>query len=280
MDPIEAIMQSVCKALLQVRGIAGVVLGGSRARGTHTPESDIDIGIYYYGDTLDLAALDKAAAALDSERREGLIAPPGAWGDWVNGGGWLVINGHPVDLILRDILRVERAIAACCEGRITAHYQTGHPHAYLNAMYMGELAVCRILAAGDGKLEDMRAKTHPYPRKMKEAVIRFFMFEAGFSHMFAAKNLNKNDPYYVAAHLVRSVSCLNQVLFALNEEYCINEKKAVRMIDGFRIKPPEYGRRMGKVFSLAGCGEEHACKCLKDLIDDVEKLVAGRLLCK
>jgi hypothetical protein len=91
--------------------------------------------------------------------------------------------------------------------------------------------------------------------------------------MFAAKNRNRQDAYYVAAHLVRSVSCLYQVLFALNGEYCINEKKAVRMIDEFQIKPPEYGRRVKKLFSLAGYEEEQACTCMKNLIDNVEKLV-------
>jgi hypothetical protein len=273
MEQPEQILQSAGNMLSQVKGIAGVVLGGSRARGTHDPESDIDIGIYYQGNSLDLAALDKAAAELDSERRSGLIAPPGAWGNWVNGGGWLMINGYHVDFILRDILRVKQAVVDCHEGRITAHYQTGHPHAYLNAMYMGELAVCRIVSDGDGKIQELQNKTHPYPQKMREAMIRFFMFEAGFSHMFAVKNIQRHDPYYVTAHLVRSVSCLNQVLFALNGEYCINEKKAVRMIDGFQLKPSGYGRKVESIFALAGCEERQACDCMKNLIDDVEKLV-------
>jgi hypothetical protein len=273
MDQIEQILQSASDMLSQVKGIAGVVLGGSRARGTHAPESDIDIGIYYRGDILDLAVLDRVATVLDSEHRAGLIAPPGSWGNWVNGGGWLMIDGYHVDIILRDILRVEQAIADCQEGRITAHYQTGHPHAYINAMYMGELAVCRILSDCDGTIQKLQNQTHPYPQKMKEAVIHSFMFEAGFSHMFTAKNINKYDTYYVTAHLVRSVSCLNQVLFALNNEYCINEKKAVRMIDGFQFKPPEYGRKVKTIFSLAGYEEEQACKCMKNLIDDVEKIV-------
>jgi predicted nucleotidyltransferase len=48
MDQIEPILQSVRNTLTPIMGIAGVVLGGSRARGTHTLESDIDIGIYYH----------------------------------------------------------------------------------------------------------------------------------------------------------------------------------------------------------------------------------------
>ncbi len=31
--------------------------------------------------------------------------------------------------------------------------------------------------------------------------------------------------YYIAGHVFRIISCLNQVLFACNNAYCINEKK-------------------------------------------------------
>ena len=89
----------------------------------------------------------------------------------------------------------------------------------------------------------------------------------------AAANATKDDPYYVQAHLTRSVSCLNQVLFALNEQYCINEKKAVRMIDGFRIRPVNYGARIGQVFREAGDDLPSACDLLEDLIRDTQALV-------
>ncbi|MQH43482.1 hypothetical protein EI040_23540, partial [Escherichia coli] len=39
----------------------GIVLGGSRARGTHTENSDIDIGIYYNSDSFDLTAINQIA---------------------------------------------------------------------------------------------------------------------------------------------------------------------------------------------------------------------------
>jgi predicted nucleotidyltransferase len=42
--------------LIAVPGVVGVALGGSRARGTHRPDSDCDLGVYYAG-ALDVAAL-------------------------------------------------------------------------------------------------------------------------------------------------------------------------------------------------------------------------------
>jgi Predicted nucleotidyltransferases len=254
-------------------GVAGVVLGGSRARATHNADSDYDVGVYYSGaDALDLPALASAAQDLDDEHRGDLIAPPGAWGNWVNGGGWLVVDGKHVDIILRDVDRVGQAVEDCRAGRVSAHYQTGHPHAYINAMYAGELAIARVLAETDGRLGALKAKTLPYPEALREAILNTFVFEMGFSLMLAQANIGKEDCYYVAAHVVRAISCLNQVLFAVNREYCINEKKAVRMIAGFPLKPGNYAGRIHSVIATLGTNPTGACTELEAIITEARTL--------
>ena len=50
---IDNIIQSVTEKLSSLPYIEGIVLGGSRARGTHTEDSDIDIGIYYKSESFD-----------------------------------------------------------------------------------------------------------------------------------------------------------------------------------------------------------------------------------
>ena len=55
------------------------------------------------------------------------------------------MNGYHVDLILRDIKRVEQIIKDTEQGIVTANYQTGHPHGYISAMYRGELAISKIV---------------------------------------------------------------------------------------------------------------------------------------
>lgn len=47
------------------------------------------------------------------------------------------MNGYHVDLIFRDIKKVNEVIKDCLSGEVTIHYQTGHPHGFLNVMYMG-----------------------------------------------------------------------------------------------------------------------------------------------
>ena len=273
MNEIKTILDKVISALAGISGIQAVVLGGSRARGTHSPESDIDIGIYYDKATLDLVSLNKAAQLVDDEHRENLVVPPGEWGKWVNGGGWLVIDGYHVDFILRDAERVENVIAECQEGDISAHYQTGHPHAYMNVMYMGELAVCKVLWDKEGNISTLKQVAEKYPQKLKRAIIGFFAFEAEFSLMFAESNAEKNDVYYVTAHIVRVISALNQVLFAVNEEYCLNEKKAVGMIDHFNIHPLGYKDKVNSIFAVAGTDGVNACVQLKQLINEVKDIL-------
>lgn len=270
-EDVILILHRAAEVLCRVDGVLGVVLGGSRARGTHDDGSDIDIGIYY-DKNLNLPELNAAASRIDDEHRENLLSPPGTWGKWVNGGVWLTMGGRPVDLLLRDLSRVRRAVLNCLSGRVTPHYQTGHPHAYLNAMYMGELAVCFVIHDADGRVQALKERTTPYPRRLKEAMLAHFGFEMGFSLMFAAASAGRDDMYYVAAHLARSVSCMNQVLFALNGEYCLNEKKAVRMIDGFSIRPDGYGHRVEAAFTALGANQAHACELCHELVDEVKGL--------
>jgi len=276
---VQKLIEQISRELQGVSGVAGVVLGGSRARGTHHETSDVDIGIYYDESAgFDLEGISKIAAKWDDEHRENLIFAPGQWGPWVNGGGWLVVQGYHVDFIFRDIHRVAGVIDECLHGKVTSHYQAGHPHAYLNVMYMGEIAVCQILSDPTGRIAALKAKTSPYPEAVKDAITGYFRFEASFSLLLAEKTVDKDDISYVAGHIFRSISSMNQVLFALNETYCIHEKKAVRMIEGFRVKPRHYKQRIDTIIALLGTDQKSsaiAVEMLRELVAETEELADG-----
>ena len=239
MNEIEAILDKIVTVLSTIPGIQAIVLGGSRARGTHSPSSDIDVGIYYDSTMLNIDALSKATQEVDDEHREHLIAPPGGWGNWVNGGGWLTVDGRPVDFVLRDIERVEKVIEEGRKGVVTAHYQTGHPHAYINIMYMGELAVCKMLWEKGSNISAMKQLAEQYPNELQKELINLFSFEAEFSLWLAENSVDKDDIYYLTAHVVRSISSLNQVLFALNKEYCLNEERRSKWLINLIFIPPD-----------------------------------------
>lgn len=273
---VDHLIERITEELRGVPGVTGVVLGGSRAKGTAKPDSDIDIGIYYdEAQGFKVEDIAKIAKKLDDEHRDGIITSLGEWGAWVNGGGWLVIEGYHVDFLFRDVHRVSGIIDDCSAGKVSAHYQTGHPHAYLNVMYMGEIAICRILWDSDNRIQTLKAKTAPYPKALQDAMIGYFTFEASFSLMLANKTASSNDITYVTGHCFRSISCLNQVLFAKNESYCINEKRAVAMIETFPLKPANYKERLDQVITLLSSDTEktkQATALLQDLIAETEAL--------
>jgi len=271
---VDNIIKSVADKLSSLNFIEGIVLGGSRARGTHTEDSDIDIGIYYNSESLDLNAINQIAAELDDEHRSNLVVSPGAWGNWVNAGGWLIINGYHVDLILRDIKRVEQIIKDTEQGIVTANYQTGHPHGYISAMYRGELAISKVLYIKDNAFIELKKRAEIYPDALKKSMINFFMFEAGFSLMFVRENMGAGDKYYIAGHVFRIVSCLNQVLFAYNNAYCINEKKAVRLIETFEHKPGDYAQKVNGIFEVLGRSIVECYEMTEKLYNEVKQIVS------
>lgn len=273
---VDKIIQLVTEQLSSLPCIEGIVLGGSRARGNHREDSDIDIGLYYNPDLLDIAAINQLASELDDEHRSNLVGSPGTWGDWVNCGGWLVINGYHVDLILRDMKRVEQIVKDTEEGIVSCNYQTGHPHGYLSVMYRGELAISKLYYAKNESFNDIKKQAEAYPDALQKGLSEFFMFEAGFSLMLAEKNMAIDDISYICGHCYRSISALNQVIFAINRNYCINEKRAVKMItESFEIKPINYKDRVDRVITLLSTDVESANKSLAllhELVNEVELL--------
>ncbi|HYG63367.1 MAG TPA: nucleotidyltransferase domain-containing protein [Thermoanaerobaculia bacterium] len=248
---IQPLLTDLVERVKRVQGVRAIVLGGSRARGTHTPKSDIDLGIYYHPDQpLDLQALDQASAELDDRHQPGLLTPIGGWGPWINGGGWLTVQGQPVDFLYRDLGKVSACIEACCAGEVEMVYQPGHPHGFSSSIYMAEVAACQILWEADGQLSALKERTDPYPEPLKLALIQKFGWEMGFSLMIARKAIERGDVAYVAGCCFRCVGCLLQVVFALNGQYWMNEKGAVALADTFLVRPAMLRGRIEKAFTL------------------------------
>ncbi len=77
-------LAGVAQRLAGVPGVVGVTLGGSRARRTHEPTSDVDLGLYYRP-PLDVGALRQLAQEFAGPLAD--VSSPGDWGPWVDGGG-------------------------------------------------------------------------------------------------------------------------------------------------------------------------------------------------
>ncbi|MFE7355507.1 nucleotidyltransferase domain-containing protein [Streptomyces sp. NPDC057543] len=243
-------------------GIRAVALGGSRARGTHRPDSDWDLGVYYRG-TPDLAALTALASEAQGSPAE--VAGPGGWGPWVDGGAWLRVDGVPVDWILRDLDRVEAVWADCREGRYEVGVQPGHPLGFWSPAYPGEVAIGRVLADPGGELTRLQRETRTYPEPLRTALVEA-AWEADFSVDAARKSAPTGDALHVALCLSRAFGILAQSLHAHHRAWCLNEKGASAAAAALPDTPVGFAGRIDSALrGLDAAAVERAAELVRDV---------------
>lgn len=214
------LLQAMADDLLTVPGVRAVVLGGSRARGSHRPDSDVDLGLYY-GKDLDLEALHLRAQVWHEGPAR--IAGPGAWGPWVDGGAWLTVDGTAVDWILRDVDRLLEQCRRAVAGQFAFHSQPGHPLGFLDVSYAGEAASCRPLGDPDGVIARARALVTPYPPALRRSMVTN-LWQADFLATNASKGVARADLAFI------TISCSSALLICAHAWYAsagvwaLNEK--------------------------------------------------------
>ncbi|MEU1493289.1 nucleotidyltransferase domain-containing protein [Streptomyces sp. NPDC005775] len=235
----------MAERLTAVPGIRAVVLGGSRARGTHRPDSDWDLGLYYRG-APDLAALTALASAFQGSPVE--VAGPGGWGPWVNGGAWLRVDGVQVDWILRDLDQVEAVWSDCRRCRFEVWVQPGHPLGFWSPAYPGEVALGRVLADPHGELTALQQATSAYPEPLRKALTDA-VWEAEFSVGAARKSAPAGDRLHVSLCLSRAFGILVQSLHAHHRTWCLNEKGALAAAAALPRTPADFAARVGEALT-------------------------------
>jgi hypothetical protein len=272
-DGIDDLVQSSAQALATVAGVVGVTLGGSRARGSADAAADVDLGVYYRAESLDLAAVAAAANAVSDHPVE--LAPPGAWGPWVDGGAWLHVGGTAVDWILRDLDRVDAVWADCQAGIVRNEIQTGHPLGFWSHAYCGELALARVLVDRDDALTRRHDEYLLYPDALAATLVRR-LWEARFTLDIAAKAVRRADAVYVAGCLFRAVGVMAHALHGHARSWVTNEKGLVALTAAVPDAPPRFAERAGNaVAALAPdpAALDTALAIARTLLDDVEDAV-------
>lgn len=217
-------LQRIADALTAIPGVVAVSLGGSRARGTHAPESDFDLGVYYRAGELDLTALAELAARVTGGPAP--VTGPGGWGPWVDGGAWLRIDGTPVDWILRDAARVEEQCERAARGAFAFHPQPGHPLGFLDVSYAGEVVTGIPLSDPSGALAALTARVTPYPEPLRRAMIEN-LWQVDFVLEAARKGARRADSVYVALCLAQAALLVAHAWHAAAGEWVTNEKGLV-----------------------------------------------------
>lgn len=246
---------TIAAQLTRIGGVRAVVIGGSWAVGRGDANSDLDLGIYYDpAQPLSLEALRALAASLDDGGSGEAVTDFGGWGAWINGGAWLTMGGQRVDWLYRDLTKVQQVFDDCIAGKPAIYYQPGHPHAFHTPIYMGEVAVCLPLTDPFGDIASLKARATPYPPTLRRAMMDS-IWEAQFSLDTARKSAARGDLLHVTGSLFRCSAVLIQVLFALNEQYCLNEKGALVLTEAFALRPHQFATRVQRVLSHVGVAE-------------------------
>ncbi|HEY0698485.1 MAG TPA: nucleotidyltransferase domain-containing protein, partial [Micromonospora sp.] len=259
-------LRELARRITAVPGIVGVLLGGSRARGDHTLESDVDLGLYYRPplDVATLTALARQVAGPDATLTE-----PGGWGPWVDGGGWLRIDGTAVDWIYRDVDRVRRSRDDARAGRYRFHAQVGHPLGVPDFAYAGEVALGVPLADPSGELAALRADLRDYPPALSAALVEG-LWEASFAVDLARKGAARGDTTYVAGCLFRAFGLCAHALHGHAGRWLVNEKGAVAAAGRLPGAPADFAGRAQRIMgSLGGTPVE-----LRSALDAAAELVA------
>jgi hypothetical protein len=81
------LLDEIVDSLRPTPNLAAIVLGGSHARGTQRPDSDLDIGLVYRpSEPFAIGDIRAIAQKFSSNPAASLITDLHEWGPWVNGG--------------------------------------------------------------------------------------------------------------------------------------------------------------------------------------------------
>ena len=265
----DAHLDRLAVRLGRVPGVVGVVLGGSRGRGEAKPDSDTDLGLYYRG-AIDIDRLREVAREIAGQQAQ--VTEHGGWGPWVDGGGWLRVDGHPVDLIYRDLDRVEDCWRRVRAGTNAFHVQTGHPLGVPDLAYPGELATSRVLADPSGELSARRAEYQAYPPALATTMIDG-LWEAGFLVDGAAKVTGRDDPAYLAMLLSRAMLLAAHAICAASGRWVTNEKGLIAIAARMPTAPAGFAESVSSVLGQVMPDPATAVAEARELLEAVSRAV-------
>lgn len=213
---LPVVVADLAVTLADLPGVEAIVLGGSRATGTHRPDSDWDLGLYYRGAR---QAFDPAT--LRDLGHEGYVSGLGEWGPIIDGGAWLTLGDAAVDVIFRDLDSVERWTEDARAGRFEVLRQNGYLVGAPTYLPVGELAICQPIAG-----EPLPRPS--FPDALAEQAPDWWTGTASVSLMFADGYARTGDAAACSGMLVQAALCAAHARMAQRREWVLNEKRLLQ----------------------------------------------------
>jgi predicted nucleotidyltransferase len=217
-------------------GAVAVVLGGSRAAGTPRPDSDWDLGLYYRG-AFDPDALRRLG-------HDGHVSELGEWGPIMNGGAWLTLEDTPVDVLYRDLDRIERWLDDARAGRFEVLAQNGYVVGAPTYLPVGELALCHPIAGELPRPE--------FPDALAETAPVRWRGRASVCLMFARTHAALGDAVACTGMLAQAALCAAHARLAGRREWVLNEKRLIERADLTAVEPLLAARDVDAIAELLG----------------------------
>jgi hypothetical protein len=118
--------------------------------------------------------------------------------------------------------------------------------------YLAETHICLPLYDPDGLIARLKQAVAQYPPLLKQRILSDSLWSVEFTLAHARGFAAAGDVYATSGCLGRAAASLTQALFALNEKYFINDKKAMVELGVFRILPDGYLEQLNAVLAHPG----------------------------
>lgn len=261
----EALLAKITARLSAVEGVQAVVLGGSYARGTACPSSDLDVALYYHPDApFRIEDIRQVAAEISAQGVPDVTDFYG-WGAWVNGGAWIHTAVCKVDFLYRNIAQVQQAIDDARRGVVHHDFNQQPAYGFYSVIYLAETRVCQPRYDPHGVIARLKEQVMVYPPLLKEKYAASCLWLAEFSLIHAADFAARGDVYATAGTLARTATNLTQALFALNETYFMTDKTAMQEIAAFPLCPADYPTRLNRILAHVGQTPEQLGESVRKL---------------
>jgi hypothetical protein len=138
-----SVLNAFTGQLSKIPGIIAVVIGGSFARRTARPDSDMDVGLYY-SETAppEIEAIRRCAEQISLPQTPPTVSAYYGWGPWVNGGAWIQTPAGKLDLLYRNIEHVQSVLDESHKGLYHHDYYQQPTFGFVSVIYLAETKCC------------------------------------------------------------------------------------------------------------------------------------------